>query len=401
MRMAAAERPAHTEWHLRPATTADADDIVRLLNTVFGDWGNRDYWLWKYTQTPAPFQTPSAVAELDGQIIGHFGVVPVQAVLNGETVRGAQTVDAAVLPSYRRRGIHFALGRYVLGQAAQSGVTWIYAFPGLFSLAVDQRIGYRPVAYLPEMVRLLQPGRAGARVLRGLPGDLRALYRARRAGAWTPDTVQRLARLRRSLLWAASWTSEPVYPRLLRAPAVEIHDYDLTQGFDARFDILWAQVKPDTQLGVAKDTVYLTWRYADNPRGPYDALVARRGAEIVGLLIERSAGRSSAIAELVVLPGQVDAVSGLVAAAARNARARGSLILTAWAPPQHPYHALLKEAGFVSQRRLHRLAARWPAMARWFYQVVDHAQHLPPAIREQLATLVEKCSLSMGDSDLI
>jgi GNAT superfamily N-acetyltransferase len=399
--MAAQAHVRHLDWQLRPAAAGDAGGIVHLLNRVFGDWGDRDYWRWKYAQPPAPFRTPSAVAELDGRIIGHFGIVPLQAVLEGKTVHAAQTVDAAVLPSHRRRGIHSALGRYVLGQAAQADVTWIYAFPGLFSLSVDQRIGYRAVAYLPEMVRLLQPRRACVRALRALPADLRALYRARQSGEWTPDSVQRLARLRRSLLWIASWASAPVFSGSPTSAAVEVLRHDMAHGFGAGFDALWAQVRPETQLGLVKDATYLTWRYAHNPRGPYVALVARERAGIAGLVILQTSGSSSAVAELLVLPGRDQVVASLLAAAARLAQAAGSLILTAWAPPRHPYHALLKSAGFVSQQRLHRLATRWATIARWFYQVVDHPQHLPPGARAQLASLAKTSSLSMGDSDLV
>ena len=40
-------------------------------------------------------------------------------------------------------------------------------------------------------------------------------------------------------------------------------------------------------------------------------------------------------------------------------------------------------------------------LARWFYQVVDHPQHLPPGARAQLAALATQSSLCMGDSDLV
>ncbi len=388
-------------WHVRPAKPADAEAIVALLNEVYGDWGTLADWHWKYQQPPTQFRLPSAVADMDGQIIGHFGIVPLQAVLNGKRMRGAQTVDAAVLTAYRRRGIHSALGRYVLDQAAQAGVTWIYAFPGLFSLAVDQRMGYRPVAFVPEMVRVLQARRALSRVIRLLPRDLYTLGRGRGETSWSPAGIRRLVRLRRTLLFVASWISDPVLARSAGRRTTEVVEQDLAEGFDARFDALWQGVRDHTCLSVCKDARYLTWRYHLNPGGGYRLFLARDGRKLVGLLIMRHTGLGSDIAELLALPDRVDAVSDLLATAIVRARRAGSVILTAWSPARHPYHASLRRAGFVSQRRLHWLAERWPALARWFYRVIDYARHLPLDQQDQLAACIKMGSLTMGDSDLV
>jgi len=386
---------------VRPVQPDDASAIVDLLNTVFGYWGDGDYWRWKYHGPPAPCRLPSAVADLNGQIVGHFGIVPLFAVLDGKQVGGAQTVDAAVLPAYRRRGIHSALGRYVLDHAAQAGAVWIYAFPGLFSLAVDQRLGYRPVAFLPEMVRVLQPRQALTLAIRLLPGDIRALWTARRKPAWPPETIRRLARLRRSLLVLASWITDPAIGRSGKPQTLRATPHDPAQGFDARFDVLWAHVRSGNKLGVWKDADYLTWRYGLNPQQCYKAFVTKDEDELTGLIIIRHRGKRSDITELLSLPGRRDIVSSLLAAASDQAKRAGSITLTAWASTGHPHHDSLRRAGFVSQSRLHRLCGHFPALSRWFYRVIDYAQHLPPEQRSRLAAYAEASSLTMGDSDLV
>jgi GNAT superfamily N-acetyltransferase len=397
------ERPLQRDWRVRPAQPDDADAIVGLLNDVYGGWGNRDYWQWKYQQPPALFRSPSAVADLNGRIVGHFGIVPLMAAWKGRTVRAAQTVDAVVLPAYRHRGIHTSLGHYVLGHAAQAGITFIYAFPGLFSLAVDRRMGYRPVAFVPEMVRLLRPRQTLVLALHLLPGDLRALYAVCQETAWSPGTVRRLARLRRSLLLLASWASDPVVTRPRRSRSSGVADFELRSigEFDPRFDVLWAQVRDDTTLGVCKDAGYLTWRYRLNPGERYQVIAAERGKELIGFLVMRHAGLCSDIAELLALPGRSDVVSSLLATAIMQAQRAGSIVVTAWAPVEHPYHASLRQARFVSQRRLHRLAERCPAMARRLYQVTIYARHLPLDQQAQLVAHTRTWALTMGDSDLV
>ncbi len=391
-------------WHVRAACTEDAAEIVALLNTVYGNWGSLKDWQWKYQAPPANFRSPSAVADLNGQIIGHFGLLPLEAIWDTELVRGAQTVDAAVLPTYRRQGIHSALGRYVLQHAAQADVAFIYAFPGLFSLSTNQHIGYRAVAFVPEMLRVLKPIQTLRIALRLLPGDLLTLYRTTREGAGLrPGTVKRLARLRRSLLLVASWLSDLPLTQNHRRSSLQTQDFHIciTDTFDARFNTLWDNVSHSLTLGVRKNMSYLTWRYQRNPAKQYEAVIAESGQKILGYLVMSQEGRQSFISELLALPERADVLKSLLSTAVTRSQNLGSLILTAWMPSTHPYHKLLQQAGFISQRRLQWLAQRWPMLAQQLYQVIIYAQHLSPTRQAHLVDCTKTWALTMGDSDLV
>lgn len=387
-------------WRVRPAEPADAEAIVELLNSVYGHWGGYATWRWKYEQPPAGFRSPSAVAELDGRVVGHFGLLPVEAVLAGQAVRGGQTVDAGVLPAYRGRGIHTSLGHYVLDQAARAGIVLVYAFPGLFSLAVDQRIGYEAVAFMPEMVRVLRPGRALRLALRLLPGDLRALWAARQG--WTPEVVRRLVRLRRSLLILSSQVVDLNFGIRRRRPtrqaAFHLEGLEL---FDERFDALWAQLQGHVGLGLRKDARYLTWRYHLYPERAYRIFAAVQEQDVLGFLVLRCGRLHSQIVELGTLPERPDVHAALLEEAIAQAREVGSVILSGWMQPRRPEHRLWRQVGFASQRRLHHLARRWPALARQFYQVILYARHLAAGQHAQLLSQVPLWPLTLGDSDLV
>ncbi|MBN1484478.1 MAG: GNAT family N-acetyltransferase [Chloroflexia bacterium] len=385
-------------WRVRPAEPADAAAIVDLLNDVYGHWGTLETWHWKYGQTPAEFHSPSAVADLDGRIVGHFGLVPLEAVLQGRIVRGAQAVDTSVLPAYRRQGIHTSLGHYVLGQAARAGSLLIYAFPGLLSLALNQRMGYEAVAFVPDMVRLVQPGRALGLALRLLPGDLRALWSARRD--WTPEIVQRLARLRRTLLLLASQLVDLGGRERLPAGRSNVRLVEM-DGFDERFDALWGRLQGQVGLGVRKNAAYLNWRYRLHPQRAYPLVAAVQGQELLGFLVLHHAGLRSEIVELCTLPDRPDVHLALLREAIAQAREKGRIILNGWMPAGRPEHALWRQAGFISQKRLHHLARRWPALARQFYQVILYTRYLAAGQRSRLLSQVPLWPLSMGDSDLV
>ena len=386
-------------WRVRTSRPEDADAIVALLNRVFGRWGDRAKLHWKYQLPPAPFRSPSAVAELGGQIIGHFGIVPVEAVFHGETIRGAQTVDAAVLPAYRGFGIHTSLGRYVLDEAAKAGLDFIYAFPGLFSLPVDERIGYTPVAFVPEMTLVLHPWLAFKSALSCLPGDLRALWAAFRQKAWPADTIHRLARLRRSLLVVVGWLTDPVlpWPRRFRPVGVNVARID---AFDIRFDRLWAALYPAVDLAVTKGAAYLSWRYIQNPGEQYQIFTAESAEDVQGFLVLRQVGACTEIVEWVVLPGHSEVASALLAVAIERANQAGSLILSIWASVSHPYQPQLRGAGFVSLGRLNKLAGHWPLLARRLYRVIIYARHLLVGKQNEMMAQASTWPVSLGDSDL-
>jgi len=389
--------------HIRPVRPEDGPSVVHFLNQVFGAWGSLDDWQWKHQAPPAPFRLDSVLAERDGRIVGHYGLLPVEARWGGQVVRAAQAVDAGVLPAYRHRGMFTALAREALGRAIDAGVTLIYAFPGLLSLDVNLQLGYRSVAFVPEMVRVLSLRRALALALSRLPGDLGTLWAMRRQAAWTPTAVARVTRLRRALLLAASWASTPhlAAPRGPGQPRCDRLVLRALDGFDARFDALWASTGDTIGLGLCKNARYLAWRYRARASCLYPVIVAEEGDQLLGCVVMRHAGLRSQIADLLAVPQRTDVVSGLLSAAIARARNAGSILLSAWAPAWEPHHASLRRAGFVSSWRLHELAERRPALARFFYQVIAYTKHLSPERQAQLAVQVKAWSLSMGDSDLV
>jgi hypothetical protein len=122
---------------------------------------------------------------------------------------------------------------------------------------------------------------------------------------------------------------------------------------------------------------------------------------LLGCVVMHHAGLRSQIADLLTVPQRADVVTSLLSAAIARARNAGSVLLSAWAPAWHPYRASLRQAGFISSWRLHGLAKRWPALARWFYQVIAYTKHLSPEQQSQLAVQARTWPLAMGDSDLV
>jgi len=383
---------------MRPTRPDDAPSIAALLNAVFGNWGDTATWSWKYEDLPAPFRLISAVAEADGRLVGHYGIVPVTIVHQGKLVRGAQAVDAAVLPEYRRQGILSALAKLVLDSAAGAQVSFIYAFPGLYSLNLNRRIGFQPVMIVPEMVRLLGSKKFFFETLRSLPDNLRAIWRWRYQKEWSPNVTARLTHFRSSLLWMVSWLSAPVWHRGVPASGITVRKL---AGFDESFDQFCQLCQADKALGLVKGCAYLSWRYCQHPDRVYLIWGAFEAANLVGYLVMHVAEFKSSICELEYLPGNDKALFALVEAAAQAAQEAGSNVLGIWVSNHNPLHSALQKAGFISQHRLHQLAAKCKSLSARLYQIILYAGHLPVQSQKQFFEVIDNWSLSMGDSDLV
>lgn len=395
------QKPANMpnrSWKVRPAKLEDVSSIISMLNTVYGDWGNAETWLWKYTKNPASTQPICAVAESDGRIVGHYGIVPLRIVHQGKVMQGAQAVDAAVLPEFRRQGIFLTLGNFALQEAIDKGAYFAYAFPGLYSLNVNHELGFHPIMYKPEMVRILSPKEFIIENLSSFPVATREYWRWRYRKVWSPDVIKRMAQYRLSFLWTISWFSAPVWARKISVDSIQVKSVDV---FDSAFDHFFEACQSSITFGVVKDSRYLTWRYREHPDRDYQILVAYEQGEMVGYMVLFSAQGKSSICECEFLSGKEQAVYALLEYAALVARQAGSRVMDVWAADQHPVCKALQNAGFISQRRLRQWATKWEYLSSMLYRIILYTKHLPEETQKQLDEDSQNWSLSMGDSDLV
>jgi GNAT superfamily N-acetyltransferase len=385
---------------IRPVQLEDRSGVVRVLNQVYGSWGNLQDWIWKYQSPPVQFHVDSVLAEYKGKIIGHYGLLPIEAAWGDQSVPVAQGIDAGVLPEYRRSGVYTALANEVLRRAGEAGVKFIYAFPGLLSLRINLEHGYRSTSFVPEMICVLDVKRAIWLSWRFLAKDINAYWNTRKHRKWSPDTVSRLVRLRRGLFFLASVFSAPsaTFQKKLSNSKVKI--YPVEQN-DNRFDTLWTRSRGTTSFGLSKGSKYFGWRYYTHPSRAYHIFVAQNGHQWVGCLVMRHTGLRSEITELMVDPNYAESLSDLLITATSQARRAGSVVMSIWANAWNPYLADLRRQGFASPLNLFKLAGSWPPLSRQLYQMIIYIKHLSLEKQSLFSTLARSWNFSMGDSDLV
>lgn len=325
-------KDAAGRWVIRPYRTRDEEQILKLFHSVFGVERSLAHWRWKYEQNPVGHYT-LVVESPSGELVGHYGGLPVRIDWGGMTVVMPQIVDAMLDPQVRRGlrrlGVFAPLvNQYIAGLGHMVGG---YGFPTPEHLRAGKRLaGFVPLGPVSLLTKRLDAG----------------------------STMQG----RRALFVTVN------------------EEMDL----DAGIDSLWRRCRPEMPVAIIRDAAYLRWRYLECPDVRYRLLVARRrfSGTVVGLAVLRLGWQARSVACLVewLVPSSPAGVGeALLGCAERLARAAGMESLQAWFPPSSRPFGLFLMAGFRREPTPYELVAlsvdpsvslEW-ARDRWYYTMGD------------------------------
>jgi hypothetical protein len=260
------------EATIRRYEAGDEEQIRPLFREVFGEVKAPPRWEWQFRGHP---KGPSwiSVAERDGTILGHHGLMRQHLNFNGREVVAAQECDAMIKEELRGGGFYTTLGQFNYAQASEGGMRALFLFPsrnsspGSYPLVI-RRLESRRIANLHHYVKRIGFRGATGAVVDRAQKSVAALARA--------ATVRlRWGRQLRGLTVDTSSTIPPDCDAALK----QIRDYEV--------------------LAVWKDRDYLRWRYEARPDCHYDVHCLRRDGETHGLVITRAYNDSLAICEVL------------------------------------------------------------------------------------------------------
>lgn len=386
----------------RSVQPQDGPKIVEFLNSIYDNWGNIYDWRWKYLDPPAPFRFDNIIAESGDKIVGHYGLLPLEAITDGHVISAAQGIDAAVSPLYRRKGVYTNLANQILTRAAHAGIKFIYAFPGLLSIDVNLQHGYQVLDFVPEMFCPINLSKALKLILTNLPSDLKALRSFSHRKQLSPSTKKKILRLWRTLFYFGSFFTSPNLSGLknICKNNKEGKIFKINH-FDERFDSLWQNYSSKLPLAVCKHACFLNWRYFSSPTKVYCAYGLEVSGSLAGYMVVKSEGHRLEIAELFALPEYTSAVSSLIQTAWAIAKNNNKTSLHIWANDKSPNYGLLRQAGFIPPTGLHKLAKHWKELDGKLYRSIIYTQHLPADQQADLMLKIQALQFSKGDSDLI
>lgn len=325
-----------SEYDIRLYRPGDEAGILRSFNRVFGEvcgpgYQDRDmeFWRWQYQHNPQGHRISLAVTEA-GEIAAHYAGVPyLMATAYGDTVF-THVVDSFALPEHRaglkRPGLFVETAYPWFDHCHEQGDAVMYGYP----VKAAERVGKRYLHY--DFFKVVD-------------------YLCRdvdQAGGGMPGGMQ----------------------------------FETVTGLPVEVDELFARFASERSCLVRRDRSYLDWRYLQIPSHPYQVHLARRGGELVGLMVLRPqhelVPQVCTIADWIVPDVDPEVTEGLLARAAEVARGEGRLALMTVFAVHSPEFAVFVELGFEVRPsslylerlrgfRIHdqRFTAEWLAQNWW------------------------------------
>lgn len=273
---------------VRAYEEGDEGSIRTLFDITYGRSMDHNLWQWRFRDNPAG-ESIIQLAWDNSVLAGHYAVVQAMLSIDGKEVRSGLDVTTMTHPDYRGRGLFRTLAKASYERSAQSGLEIVWGFPNRNShRGYTQDLGWVDIWEIPTL-RLSLPPRVN------LP--------------------------------------------LVSSSVVQV------PSFDRRFDCLWEEVKFDYYVIARRDSEYLHWRYASNPKGQYRILVCQYGPNLLGYAVFKRYMNELQVVDLLVKE-DIEIGLQLLSEIARIGVEESAEAVSLWLNVTHPLHRALERLGF-------------------------------------------------------
>jgi GNAT superfamily N-acetyltransferase len=175
-------RPA-PEFDLVPLDPSGPSVLSRtadLFRVVWPDAGLDTAQLeWSYRANPDGPAIGCNAVDREGRVVGHYAVQPMRAVIDGREERGALSLNTAVHPDFRGRGLFQKLAKATYQRAADEGSTFIVGVANAMSAPLFWKVfKFQAVGPMDVWAGLGSPSI-----------DTRAAAKVRFCRSWTADSL--------------------------------------------------------------------------------------------------------------------------------------------------------------------------------------------------------------------
>ena len=346
-----------TDYTIRQYLEGDEDQIIELLELVFGEFpkmrlncSKKEHWKWKFKDMPPGLNPTLVVLTDEGRIIGASHGQIKWTKIGSSVLLARKGAEVAVHPDYRRMGIY---GRLVTKREKVSmGMGAVLSYSLISNpVIVRYKRDKKSDRYEPEFPQPLKQLMKVKDVHKFLD------YQERRGeipkGRLITSTGIKLLKAASSLRRASG---SKIKPR---------SDYELREisAFDDRIEGLWEEVKNEYDFIVVKSKEYLNWRYCDPRGGAYRVLLAQEGDSILGFLAlrvnEKDPDHPVGYIMEVLAPRERDDVADSLLCWADEQFAEENVNAVYFTVVSgHPYERLIKSHGYIDSRRSPQLFYR-------------------------------------------
>jgi GNAT superfamily N-acetyltransferase len=325
-----------TELKIRPYKTGDENQIVRLLNCVFGQWPKfdldcdcLDHWRWKTIEGPLNCNN-IYVAECGSEIIGTETRILLRAKVGKDIELCEQRADLAVDKEFRGKGVFSRFTDKLCETSCDCGVKHSYAIEGSPVAAgkYRRRGGFTPSNSIVKLVSI-----------KNVDNFIKARSLKRSLGYKVG--VHFLKILNR------------IHPR--RYFLRDKFEWKVTDScnFDERFEKFWVKISEQYDYILVRDQSFLKWRYGDQRGGKYHVKIVENGPDLIGYVVlrvnrHRQNYPVGYIVDLLALSNRKGVVESLVSESMAFFTSHGVNEVQYWVPRRHPHAGRLKRFGFIN-----------------------------------------------------
>ena len=256
----------------------DECQIIRLFQDVYGKPLTVEQWRWKYLGQGNLRVWAALVFNDSGELVAHYGGLPVRMFFRGKHITACQCVDAMVKEGYRAKDMGIAQTGsifYKLGELLYKTFgTFFYAFPGDVYYNWGRKTGHIEECLTVPEYRL------------NCDNKLRSssLYRLR----------------------VINWD-------------------------DKRVDDLWHKVEKDIGWAMVRDREFVEWRYRDNPfyKHTIFGLEHILNSSLKGWAVVRDDGEDWRMMDAVFIDSYLEVLLAKLSAAGRSINKKS---LKVWLP---------------------------------------------------------------------
>jgi len=226
--------------------------MLELIFSVYGDVEikNPKYFNWQFKNNPQGQAIISLCCEEEQEdlIIGQEPIIPSILNIDKKCVKASISLNSIVHSNYRRRGIFSKLLSSLPDLAMKKGICCVYTIPNSISHNAFLKEGWKEIARLPLLVRILNPSKY-------FNNNLKIFFR-------------------------------PIdfFYKIKIKEQLGIEEY---KGNFREFDHLTSKLPKRIQVSQNRNHNYLQWRYNDHPTRKYNTYIIRKESEIIGYIITR------------------------------------------------------------------------------------------------------------------
>ncbi len=325
------------DFFARAYRPGDEEGIVELLEVVFKGWPQidlscspLDHWRWKFENNPIQKRFIT-VAEIDDKIIGCLHIIPLMLKIGDDIYLCSTSVDFAVHPDFRERGVSKKVGPLCVEKRREGGVNLDYHITGN-PILIKGILKDRP-RFPYNVINLVR--------IRDINKQLEVMPVEK---AWLTKYGYYLIKISNDFKNALK--GKP------RKHDLSIHKIDR---FSENINEFWKVVSGHYKLIVERSRDYLNWRFCDPRAGDFVVKQAEEDGCILGYSVLRINRYRpdypvGFIVDLLTLPDRLDAADALAADAVQFFDDSDINIVNYQVVKGHPYEGVLKRHGFVDSR---------------------------------------------------